>query len=901
MHLGVRRLTIYIAALSAIREAICSNTGHWHKVLEEDSHWRQNSPSCRGDIFSAQRSVTYRRKANPSQAQTRILFVDYQGVTWTYSQETTSWTTLSTVNELTRLKGNSITSLCETTVVAFGGYQEVVDSDINVTKSFNENARLLIFSGESEEWTFLQNPRNGPQARFSHKAFTQYKKESRCQCKESMFVYGGFSVKSSGTYLDDFWELRCVDEQSMKYRWIEIDTRTWPRYFPYQQAFTIDSENIHWISGYNKTLSILSLSTKKWNSKLINSSCSGSAYFSNRENMVYAKGNKLLIFSLEGYQLGVYDVNKSRFHCVEINVDPTVDEAGAGKILLVKNKLLLVTVKRYRAEIKLSVLETAELLKLSNNNQSDSKANFQEIIPTGKYPLFNGKGRVVKISDSIWYLILNEGHKIAMWRFEKDHLRWTLYDPDQSPDQADAHFLAYSATENNCVAIFGTDRLWLYSTNLRIWTKVLYVGSGPNNLTSYATMNAMKNGSLLLFGGIDNKAGSLWIATVDFKHITVTWQRICCNGRKMTQEPQRGEWSSTIWNNTFNVYFLQIGDSCEWKTYQAQLGIGDCKWNVTLFSKERMPARSKIMNNFCGRSSTTIGRFVVTADASGNLLIEDLSRAKMKVMEETRVVSFIGAKSLIFSSGKTIFSLVVLWNTSQRKNGVFGLESFQLPGCEPGTNSSDYSIYPCSPCPKGQYSDDYGATNCTDCPTGLLTRTTGSTSKENCTCPVGKCANGKCIVQSDHTTYCICNTGFTGELCDIPRTYLLGMGTIVTAILIAAFLYCLKRVKNIMQKAAEYTRVELEIAEETVAELSDIWSVDENEVEFERMIGKGSFGDVWTAQYRDQTVAVKVLKIREQDCTNEQVQEFKDESELLRSIFHAHMHRSPHWNRKDVG
>ena len=99
---------------------------------------------------------------------------------------------------------------------------------------------------------------------------------------------------------------------------------------------------------------------------------------------------------------------------------------------------------------------------------------------------------------------------------------------------------------------------------------------------------------------------------------------------------------------------------------------------------------------------------------------------------------------------------------------------------------------------------------------------------------------------------------------------------------------------------AKYTRVELEMAEQTVAELANIWSVDKEEIERCKMIGQGSFVDVWTAQYRDQTVAVKVLKIEAQDCTNEQLQEFKDESELLRSIFDAN-NRSIHWHGNDSG
>ena len=101
----------------------------------------------------------------------------------------------------------------------------------------------------------------------------------------------------------------------------------------------------------------------------------------------------------------------------------------------------------------------------------------------------------------------------------------------------------------------------------------------------------------------------------------------------------------------------------------------------------------------------------------------------------------------------------------------------------------------------------------------------------------------------------------------------------------------LREAREKTSEIGEYTRLELEMAEETVAQLSNIWSVDDDEVELKRMIGQGSFGDVWTARYRDQSVAIKILKIKAEDCTDQQLQEFKDESDLLRSIFHGNIVR----------
>ena len=118
--------------------------------------------------------------------------------------------------------------------------------------------------------------------------------------------------------------------------------------------------------------------------------------------------------------------------------------------------------------------------------------------------------------------------------------------------------------------------------------------------------------------------------------------------------------------------------------------------------------------------------------------------------------------------------------------------------------------------------------------------------------------------------------------------YLIGIG--VGILLFPVIFYARKRIKK-HQREVSYTRVQLEIAEQTVEELANIWSVDNTQIQFRRMVGEGSFGNVWTAKYRDEIVAVKVLKIKVDDCTEEQLKDFMDESELLRSIFHANIVR----------
>ena len=909
MHHVALQCVLYFAAFCYIGRSM---TGSWQTVLHDDENWGKSSPDGVERLLRAiptERAATYRRKAEPAHAKTRILFIDYTGVTWSFSPRTATWTPLSTTKTFKNLRKNTITSLCGTKVVAYGGYD-------NPRQRFSD-ARISLFDGESEEWAVL-NIKHGPSSRFDHKAFAHPRKESTCKCKESLFVYGGYSTNyeldskySSSPIFDDFWELRCVDDRNMKYTWIKINT-TLSRLHSLANwtAFSVSDEKIYWLTPNSNKLWIFEVTTNTWSPKLIDSACPSHANvtFEHQNDIAYVESHKLAIFQANNQLLGVYHVKENRFQCVDIGTNDMNKNIPAN-VMVLDEKILLLSLSEH-SQVQLWELqsETNDLLHSLNSkrNSSGSRLYFKEIPYKENYPVFKfyQYASILRISNAVWYLILVEDNqKVQMWRFEIDNLRWTLYDPDQIPEtrNVQARKTAFTKTKYSSVAYFGSnhnysssgsDDLWVYDTNVRTWTRVPSLGNGPKKLTSFATMDSLINGELVLFGGIDNKKNSLWVATVNFSRMKATWKRICCNGPE-AQEPTKhlNWWSSAVWNNAFYVYFGKTKNaSCEWTTYYTKLGISELKWtSVPLYNFDSMKDISK---EFCYKPSTAVGRFAITALENGDLLIKDLSHKKLtRIIKSRETVST--WKQILVGSGDKIYSFITAPSNVPNTPAIRRLERFQLAGCEPGMNSSDYIHYPCRPCPMGQYSDRYGASTCTDCPPGLVTRTKRSISKRNCTCPVGKCPNGICIVQSNYTTHCICKKRYVGPSCETPK-YTIHIaavaGAVAAVLLIAAFLYCMKRVRKHLNMA-QYTRTELEIAEKTVAQLSDIWSVDEKEVVFDHMIGQGSFGDVWTAQYRDQTVAVKILKIKKENCTNEQLQEFKEEGELLRSIFHANIVR----------
>ena len=948
-------LVLCSIAFCGFAEGSESVGGNWKDIanITEGNYWSRNAPIWtknlqRNDIMVTSLVATYRRSATAKRSKYRVLFVDQASVTWVYSLRTASWTALPEKEnkiELSRVQayfsrryGSSVTSLCDSRFVAFGGLSETTEGYLVDT---NE---AWMFDGAVEEWSLVRTLARTPEARHGHETFAFRRNESECRCKDSLFVYGGH--KGDRTHLDDLWELRCVDdknETNMKYEWIksDVNTTSFPKnlmdniiQFVRQNPIIIRSDLngvglngifayetfLYWTTDYLSRLSIFDTRTGQKSSSVIRRDCSptyfkvGFAIY----NALHLKERHLVIFfishsghfSIDGEHdaLGVIDLQGSVIHCINVhickrNLSSYIDDillSADDKIVILGRDIVNGSVVFWSFETSelFRSIETKSLLKIACHGPSDDNKGTD-----GRYPLVMRDHRFIRITDSVWYLMqIAYPSDLQMWRFEIDIFRWSLYDPDERPETTRSAIEATTTTTtNNCVAYFGSrygynssgeDDLWIYATSTRTWCRVVsHDEKAPKKLTAYATMSSLDNGSLVLFGGVDNRTSSLWMVTVDYERMTATWEWLCCQDDREQPINKLLRWSSAVWNNNIYVYFGQrTTGECDSTMYFQNLG-NAVGW------KMKDSRRSCI--SFCKADETVSGRFAYTTDEIGNLLMADFNRVEYFIAGERKFPK--NSKALLVAQNSELFSFtqgpfsLLFDRRSDHYDNVYQLEdsrvrNFRLIGCEAGSFSRQYSVYPCQLCPKGEYSNRYNSTNCTICPSGLITKSTGSNSIKNCTCASGTCVYGECVVQSDLSTLCICYTGFTGKTCESPTMYLVFVGIIFVMLIVIAFYYIVKRVKK-HQNVAKYVRVELEIAEQMVEELSNIWSVETDEIKLGRKIGEGSFGDVWTAEYRDQTVAVKVLKIKADDCTNEQLQEFKDESELLRSIFHANIVR----------
>ena len=208
---------------------------------------------------------------------------------------------------------------------------------------------------------------------------------------------------------------------------------------------------------------------------------------------------------------------------------------------------------------------------------------------------------------------------------------------------------------------------------------------------------------------------------------------------------------------------------------------------------------------------------------------------------------------------------------------------FSHLGCPAGYASVSMSSLetPCDPCLVGWYSRA-GATACTRCPDGLYTKAPASTSVHQCDECRLQCAYGVCQVDqssSQPLPTCKCTIGFTGGRCQHPTYYLVTLGIILFLVVLATGII-------IPVKIWRKRRIRERLLVGHVERLQGVWQVDDQEIVIQKRIGQGGYGDVYLAEYRDILVAVKYLRL-----TDEQgiIKEFENEIKFMQTVRHPNI------------
>ena len=909
--------------------------------------WAGNRPQARTQFAVA----TYQRYQNASApALTRILI--YGGLagntqmidSWIYSHGTNSWTPATlpiTYNNWDIEHGgnwqSSLTTICHTKIILLRHpkkpslYRQLINRQLDeITKT---QYHTWLFDGAREEWQIVYTASPVPNL-LDYSVSAVSREESLCHCKESLLVYGGLNFSSS-TWTNDLWELRCVDDSDfLIYRWRRIQkkspTSLWPPMRANPISFSIEAE-VYILGSYipksplRRKRNVMDgvwkfdLQTSTW-------TLHDTPHFDSSINLVrsvavFVKQAGVLML-LDKKMVTVYDVAKRSIASSNIGgwydkCDIVVEKSSAIGVTGIATEeivLLLGSIRHSDSleawKINKTLLEnentTIDASRESTLNISVDGIDQPELYPSTLTLLrygFDYYAATALFAGDFVFVMNTEDSQF--WRLDLEKKMWTKYDHDREPDFTDA---AVAAFGNNHLVAFAKEKrlktlkyeLWIYTASLRLWTNTLQQsGHRPLN-ERYWTLTLMQNKSLVLFGSEGNLA-DLYILTINLSTMTAAWHRPITAPKPSTDMlaylslmyfySAQGIHSSVV-NDTLYVYggffyekmcnvsMIQIHlDTTEasfqsFKQLHSSKGANDCF------------VQSAVIGNYFFYATTKI---FIDVSLDGNLKILDLWSGHQDV------VNWNGYTASNFLYLEADHEKLVAWVSSLAEEPAWSLYML-TPGCAPGMYSEDFERYPCRPCPQGMFSDKPGAIKCVKCP-GDMTTPLGSISIENCTCDENACYHGKCSIQSDYTTVCVCNSGYTGKSCQYPTQFLIGFGSVIGTLVLVAFLYCANRIRKHRKAASsrgeqlQETQIVLKKAKQTLMELSNIWSVDTEEIAFKNVIGRGSFGDVWSAEYRDQIVAVKVLKIKAVDCTDEQLKDFNDESELLRSVFHANIVR----------
>ena len=223
------------------------------------------------------------------------------------------------------------------------------------------------------------------------------------------------------------------------------------------------------------------------------------------------------------------------------------------------------------------------------------------------------------------------------------------------------------------------------------------------------------------------------------------------------------------------------------------------------------------------------------------------------------------------------------------RNSV-GLSVYR-PNCPAGFTSSDLRKYMCSECPFGSYSPATNST-CLPCPPGLTTSHKAATDKTDCNrCLSNHCVHGSCTVTLQGPAFdCVCQFGFTKDgngVCTVATYYIAAAGSVAGVALIVLLVVLAVKAR----RARKRHNMMLQDKDRELVEMTNSFNIDSREVRLRARIDKnapGGFGEVYKAEYREMTVAVKKLQGIHQHLDRIAL-EFEREIEVMRTIRHPNI------------
>ena len=522
----------------------------------------------------------------------------------------------------------------------------------------------------------------------------------------------------------------------------------------------------------------------------------------------------------------------------------------------------------------------------------------------------------------------NEG----VWLLDMHALSWAIRYPPETLSRTD-HVGVVLSEPSTVLVTFGgkfkysqedvSTLTWGYYPGSNVWVNYSIIGSHPQSRRAASAL-AVDNRSMIMIGGVTPQSDILndvWMFTTSNASHVGKWTQLT-----MHQTPKRfghttvllgkkiflyggggpnsnGEFndslcSDELWELDTEYRRWQRLDykgpgpgriCCHSATGKGEKMIiaGGCQWeNYTEFKLYNYDERIEKCKSNSDRPevwyySITNGLwdklaplpFIDSAFLEGNLLI----------WGEEQLVAFGG------------YSVPRNRSTATDDNWYATGFWFTTLGCPEGTAGSSFWHSPCDICPFGRFAP-FKSSDCGYCPRGTTTPHTRAASKQNCTlcdtsedyCHYGECyVRKELIVRNTFERRCSCSVGFTEDRsgkCVVPTAYVSSLGVIL-----AVFVACC--VAFVVNKRLKARKLKSHRQLQELVALNQVWKINPREIVLrERIDGDspGGFGEVYKAEYREMTVAVKKLR-SEHNGVRCYAQEFDREIEVMRTLRHPNI------------
>ena len=487
-----------------------------------------------------------------------------------------------------------------------------------------------------------------------------------------------------------------------------------------------------------------------------------------------------------------------------------------------------------------------------------------------------------------------------LWRMNLYAMRWwqipkgrpPLLDGGVAVGLSDIAVVVFCSPMKNISQPQGHVETWFYSINSSSWVSI----PTPEQLwyRRHYSLVETNSDTVLLFGGkinqssiSDNQMGfnDIWKLSLQPSNLNHSrWSQIHLKG---SSPKPRFSHSALSWDSGMIIFGGQSQKTCLNDVWHFNMTNNTWhRWD----SDEPNTGPEPCLESDCFSSSTRVGQHIIVISSCDTVMTCSKNDSThhhctwmylphLKMWKRVTKQSSVMTKSTI-THAFTFTYEQYLFNANTVSS--FQLQ-YMLLQCPEGLFSPNPQKVPCQLCEQGKYSTIGNTTACQLCPQGLTTSQPGASSVTECvTCTSTACQHGSCYIEYHNkrpSPVCHCHVGFSGVHCAFPTYYLVALG-VVTFILVTS-LMCWAFMRIVKRKHLRET----ELARQ-VQELTSVWQIQCTELTFEDRIGVGGSGQVYRGQYREMTVAVKVLRAVND---HQMEREFEREIRFMQTVRHPNI------------